>query len=57
MVLMAWRSSRGLILSLVMIFLNLSSKQAATGIIIGCQRDVLVLLQGPLFYYRNMSKP
>ena len=31
MILMAWRSSRGLILASMMIFINSSSKQAATG--------------------------
>jgi len=45
MFLMAWRSSRGLILASVVIFFNLGSKQAATGKLQG----VLFLLQDPLF--------
>lgn len=36
MILMVWRLSRGLIPTLMMIFLNLRSKQAATGFPTGC---------------------
>jgi hypothetical protein len=49
-------ASRGLILALVMIFLNSGSKQATTGFPTGCLQDVLVHLQDPLFYYRNRPK-
>lgn len=56
MVLMAWRSSGVVILASVLIFLNLGSKQVAIGFPTGKLQDVLVLLQDPLFYYRNRLK-
>ena len=48
MILMAWRSIRGLIQASIMIFLNLGSKQAATGFPKGCTSSPIgspILLQ------------